>query len=139
MARGVYYFDMDGVIANFHKEPYKYANAINRNWIANLEPFMNNIEVIHELIASGKSVYILTKAASEEARLGKMDFLAKYIPELDLKKRFICIVGNGKKVDYMRTKTGTLVDDDMKNIRPWAQKGLGYIFLETKGATVKVV
>lgn len=136
MARKVYYFDMDGVIANFHKEPYKYMNAINRKWIANLDPFMNNINIVRDLIANGKSVYILTKAASEEARLGKIDFLAKYIPELDIEKRFICIVGNGKKVDYMRTKTGILIDDDMKNIRPWMQKGLEYVFLETKGQTI---
>lgn len=136
MARTVYYFDMDGVIANFHKEPYKYTNAINRQWIANLDPFMDNINVIKNLIANGKSVYILTKAASEDARLGKMDFLARYIPELNLNKRFICIVGNGKKVDYMKTKTGILVDDDMKNITPWMKKGLGYIYLATKGEKI---
>ena len=65
MARTVYYFDMDGVIANFHKEPYKYANAISRKWIANLEPFMDNVNLIRNLISSGKSVYILSKAASE--------------------------------------------------------------------------
>ena len=129
---------MDGVIANFHKEPYKFVNAINREWIANLDPFMGNVEVIRNLIASGKSVYILTKAASEDARLGKMDWLTKYIPELNLSKRFICIVGNGKKVDYMKTKTGILVDDDMKNIRPWVKAGKQSIFVETKGATVVI-
>lgn len=27
----IYYFDMDGVLCNFHKEPYSYTKAINRN------------------------------------------------------------------------------------------------------------
>jgi 5'(3')-deoxyribonucleotidase len=135
MARTVYYFDMDGVIANFHKEPYKFANAINREWIANLDPFMDNVNVIRNLIANGKSVYILTKAASENAKLGKLDWLAKYIPELN-PKRVIVIVGNGKKVDYMATKTGILVDDDMKNIRPWVKAGHKAIHLEIKGEKI---
>ena len=86
MAKKVYYFDMDGVLCNFHKEPYKYANAINRQWIANLEPFMEAVETVKNLIASGKSVYICSLAASEEARLGKLDWLAKYLPEIPTKK-----------------------------------------------------
>ena len=137
MARTVYYFDMDGVISNFHKEPYKYSNAISREWIANLDPFMKNVEIIRNLITSGKSVYILSKAASEDARLGKLDWLAKYIPELN-PKRVIVIVGNGKKVDYMKTKTGILIDDDMKNIRPWIKAGHKAIHLEVKGQVIAI-
>ena len=135
MSRTVYYFDMDGVIANFHKEPYKYANAINREWIANLEPFMDNVNLIRSLIQNGKSVYILSKAASESARLGKIDWLAKYIPELKI-NRIIVIVGNGKKVDFMRTKTGVLVDDDIKNIRSWIKAGHKAVHLAVKGETI---
>lgn len=135
MARRVYYFDMDGVIANFHKEPYKYANAINREWIANLEPFEENVKLVRDLIKNNKSVYILSKAASEEAKLGKLDWLAKHIPELN-PKRVIVIVGNGKKVDYMVTKTGILVDDDLKNIRPWTKAGHRAIHLEIKGQAI---
>ena len=135
MARTVFYFDMDGVLSNFHKKPFKYENAINREWIANLEPFMENVELVRNLIKNGKSVYILSKAASENAKLGKIDWLAKYIPELD-KKRIIVIVGNGKKVDYMKTKTGILVDDDIKNTRPWAKAGHKVITLEYKGQKV---
>lgn len=131
-----YYFDMDGVLANFHKEAFKYANAINRNWIANLDPFMGNVEIVKTLIKKGEVVYILTKAASENARLGKMDWLTKYIPEINLTTNFICIVGSGKKVDHMRTNEGILVDDDMKNINPWKKAGFGYIFVEAKGETI---
>jgi 5'(3')-deoxyribonucleotidase len=135
MARTVYYFDMDGVIANFHKEPFKYANATNREWIANLDPFMENVKIIRDLLANKKSVYILTKAISEEAKQGKLDWIARYIPELDT-KRVIVIVGNGKKVDYMRTKTGILIDDDIKNTRPWEKAGHKAITLEYKGQAI---
>lgn len=137
MARQVYYFDMDGVISNFHKEPYKYINAINRQWIANLEPFMHNINIIRRLIADGKSVYILSKAASEQAKLGKIDWLAKYIPELK-PNRIIIIVGNGKKCDYMKTKTGTLIDDDKTNINQWIKAGHKGILLQYKGQTIEL-
>lgn len=136
MARTVYYFDMDGVISNFHKEKYNFYNASSREWISNLEPFMNNVNIIRDMIRNGKSVYILSKAASENARLGKLDWLKKYIPELN-PKRVIVIVGNGKKVDYMRTKTGVLIDDDIKNIRPWIKAGHKAIHLEARGETIK--
>ena len=137
MARTVYYFDMDGVIANFHKEPYKYTNAISRDWIANLEPFIDNVNLIRNLILSGKSVYILSKAASEEAKLGKIDWLAKYIPELK-PNRIIIIVGNGKKCDYMKTKTGILIDDNKTNINQWIKAGHKGILLQYKGQTIEL-
>lgn len=132
-----YYFDMDGVLANFHKEPYKYVNAINRQWIANLEPFMHNVQVLRNMINAGIEVYILSKCASENARLGKIDWLAKYVPELT-EDRIIIIVGNGKKVDYMRTAEGILIDDDIKNTRPWMKAGYEAITLEYKGQQIQV-
>lgn len=132
-----YYFDMDGVLANFHKEPYKYVNAINRQWIANLDPFENNVKIIREMILAGVEVYILSKAASENARLGKIDWLAKYVPEMKT-ENIIVIVGNGKKVDYIRTENGVLVDDDIKNTRPWTKAGYEAITLEYKGQTIEI-
>lgn len=131
-----YYFDMDGVIANFHKEPFKYTNAISREWIANLEPFMENINLMRKLILANEIVYILTKAASEDAKLGKIDFLKKYVPEFDFDK-FICIVGSGKKIDYIQ-EDGMLIDDDIKNIRQWEKAGQKVYFVETKGKSIEL-
>lgn len=131
-----YYVDMDGVIANFHKEPYKYTNAINREWIANLDPFTYNIEIIRNLILAKHTVYILSKAAHENAKLGKLDWLCKYLPEIPT-ENIIVIVGNGKKVDYMREE-GILIDDDIKNTRPWVKAGYSAILLESKGALIKI-
>ena len=132
-----FYFDMDGVIANFHKD-FDYRKraqqALNRTWIANLDPFMDNINVMKDLIERQEKVYILTKAANEAAKLGKIDFLKKYIPEFDL-NCFICIVGSGKKIDYIK-EDGILIDDDKKNLRQWEKAGQPVYFVEVKGQKV---
>ena len=130
-----YYFDMDGVLANFHKA-YKEdrAVALKRNAMATLEPFEENVALVRNMVAHGENVYILTKAANEGARQGKADWLAQYIPEID-EEHFICIVGHGKKVDFIR-EDGVLVDDDKKNLNPWAKAGHEVYFVEEKGAVV---
>lgn len=131
------YWDMDGVLANFHKAfATNKGTALQRKAMANLEPFMENIETVKALIKNGEMVYILTAAANEQGKLGKLDFLAKWLPEFDT-NNFICIVGHGKKVDYMKEE-GILIDDDMKNIRPWRKAGFTAIYLETKGKAVQI-
>jgi 5'(3')-deoxyribonucleotidase len=128
-----YYFDMDGVLANFHKEPYNPYHAMSREWIANLEPFTNAIETVKKLIANGNRVYISSLAASENAKQGKLEWLAKYLPEIK-KSRVIIIVGNGKKAEYMKTKTGILVDDKLANCKQWTKiSGQPAIWVEEKG------
>lgn len=131
-----YYFDMDGVIANFHKEPYKYSNAINKNWIANLEPFQHNIDLIKRLINEGHKVYILSKAASNDAKQGKYEWLNRYLSQIH-KDNIIIIVGNGKKCDYIREE-GILVDDDIKNCRQWEKAEHKYYLVENKGDMVRL-
>ena len=130
-----YYFDMDGVLANFHKA---YATdkmtAAKREAMANLEPFAENVTTVRRLIALGVQVYILTKARNEDGKQGKIDWLAKYIPEITA-DQFICIVGYGKKVDFIR-EAGVLVDDDPKNTRQWVKAGFEAITLTEKGEAV---
>lgn len=132
-----YYFDIDGVLANFHKTKFEYKNVISRKWIANLDPFMDNINLVRHLIACGENVYIVSKAASENAKLGKYDWLAKYIPELMIDNIFV-IVGNGKKTDYIKTEVAILIDDDIKNCRQWTKAGYQAIHLEIKGSTIRL-
>ena len=130
-----YYFDMDGVLANFHKAyAENKAVAMNRKAMADLEPFEENVALVREMIKAGVKVYILTKAANEAGRLGKIEWLAKYIPEIT-EDMFICIVGHAKKVDFIR-EDGVLVDDDKKNLRPWEKAGHETYFVETKGAKI---
>lgn len=132
-----YYFDIDGVLANFHKTKFEYKNAINRDWIANLDPFVENVNLVRHLIACGEKVYIVSKAASENAKLGKYDWLAKYIPELMIDNIFV-IVGNGKKTDYIKTEIAILIDDDIKNCRQWTKAGYQAIHLEIKGSAIQL-
>ena len=130
-----YYFDMDGVLANFHKAyATNKAVALNGEAMANLEPFAENVKTVRRLIKEAHKVYILTKAANEASKAGKLAWLAKYVPELD-KENFICIVGNGKKVDFIK-EDGVLVDDDPKNTRPWVKAGHEAVLLTTKGEAV---
>lgn len=129
-----YYFDMDGVLADFHSA---YTNdkmtALKRESMKNLNPFIVNVELVKKLIASKAVVYILTKAANEEGRLGKIDWLQRYIPEFNI-KNFICIT-KGRKIDYIK-EPGMLIDDDVKNLRPWEKAGYPTYFVEIKGAEI---
>ena len=129
-----YYFDMDGVLADFHSTYTERAQALSRDYLANLAPFAENVKTVRNLIAAGSLVYILTKAANEDARQGKLDWLAKYIPEMTA-ERFICIVGYGRKVDFIR-EDGVLVDDDPKNTRQWVKSGHEARLLSYKGEAV---
>lgn len=130
-----YYFDMDGVIANFHKAyASDKATALKREAMANLEPFMNNVNVLNNLIAKGIVCYILTKAATEDAKQGKIDWLKKYVPAMD-KDHFICIIGKGKKVDFIREE-GILIDDGKANCKQWEKGGYTAIYLEEKGQEI---
>lgn len=135
MTTKAYYFDMDGVLANFHKAyATNKAVAMNRKAMADLEPFEENVALVREMIKANVKVYILTKAANEAGMLGKIEWLAKHIPELT-EEQFICIVGHGKKVDFIR-EDGVLVDDDKKNLRPWEKAGHEVYFVEEKGAKI---
>jgi len=130
-----YYFDMDGVLANFHKAyAMNKATALCRKAMAELEPFAENVALVRSLIAKGSKVYILTKAANEDGKDGKIDWLAHYIPEITA-EQFICIVGSGRKVDYVR-EAGVLVDDDIKNIRQWEKGGFTGLLVTEKGGHI---
>ena len=70
-----YYFDMDGVLANFHKAyATNKGTALQRKAMANLEPFEENVNLVRNMIKAGLKVYILTKAANEAGKLGKRPF-----------------------------------------------------------------
>jgi 5'(3')-deoxyribonucleotidase len=77
--------------------------------------------------------YILTKAANEEAKQGKIDWLAKHVPMIDA-EHFICIT-KGRKVDSMREE-GILMDDDATNCKQWTKAGYMSIYLQDKGQDV---
>lgn len=130
------YWDMDGVLANFHKAyATDKAVALKRNAMANLEPFAENVETLRSLIAAGHTCYILTKAANAEGAMGKVEWLAKYVPEMDAEHTII--ITKGRKVDNIR-EDGVLIDDDSANTRQWERAGHTAILLTTKGEAVRI-
>ena len=131
-----YYWDMDGVLADFHTAyAMDKGTALKREAMANLAPFTANVETLRALIATGNTCYILTKAANADGAQGKVEWLAKYVPEMDAEHTII--ITKGRKVDNIR-EAGILVDDDMANIRQWNEGGYEAIYLATKGEAVRV-
>ena len=132
-----YYWDMDGVLADFHTAyTTDKAVALKREAMANLVPFTANVDTLNKLMAEGHTCYILTKAANEAGKQGKVEWLKKYVPAMD-EEHFICIIGKGRKVDFIR-EDGVLVDDDATNCRQWEKAGHTAVLLTVKGEAVNL-
>ena len=129
-----YYFDMDGTLADFHGAYTSHADACRYDFIRNLAPFTANVETMRKAIADGHNCYILSKAANEDAKQAKIDWLAEFIPELTADK-IIVIVGYGKKYEHM-VEEGILIDDNVKETRQWEKAGHTAILLADKGAAI---
>lgn len=132
-----YYFDVDGVLADFHSayNPMNRGESLTYEFIRNLKPFVENIALVKSLIANGDRVYISTMVANESTKQARIDWLAEMLPEIP-RYRIITILGYGKKCDKMRTKDGILIDDKKANCRQWEKAGHQAIWLEEKGGEI---
>ena len=134
-----YYFDVDGVLANFHEayNPANRAESLKYNFIRNLKPFVENINVVKNLIATGNEIFISTLVTNEETKKARIDWLAEMLPEI-AEDHIITIIGYGNKAKYMKTEDGILVDDKKANCNQWIKAGHKAIWLEIKGAKVEL-
>ena len=133
-----YYFDVDGVLADFHSVYNKdnRAESLTYDFIRNLKPFAENIQIVKNLIAHGVQVYISTMVANERTKQARIDWLAEMLPEIPV-ENIITIIGHGNKADYIR-EAGILVDDKKANCRQWEKAGYKAIWLEIKGGKIEL-
>ena len=134
-----YYFDVDGVLADFHSayDPANRAASMTYDFIRNLKPFVENIKVVKSLIEAGEKVFISTIVTNETTKAARIAWLAEYLPEIPT-ECIIAIVDHGNKADHMLTTEGVLVDDKKANCRQWEKAGHKAIWLEVKGGRIEL-
>lgn len=128
----IYYVDMDGVLANFHEHEQGWKKSGNYNFIRNLRPFKNAVDLVAELIEKGNEIYISSLCRNDSAKKAKIDWLTEFLPQIDI-DHIIIMIGNAKKDENMKTDEGILIDDKKTNVNRWRKAGHKAIFVEEKG------
>ena len=125
------FVDMDGVIANFEREP----NCVERFaseplFFLGLQPIVHNLQAIRELIGQGQKVKILSASPNANADRDKHLWLDFYLPQIDREDRVI-VRNSDSKAEYMGDLGKcVLIDDYSGNLIPVALNG---------GTAIKVV
>lgn len=127
-----YYFDVDGVLANFHehKDGWKYAGSYK--FIRNLKPFMESVNLVNNMINNNENVYIITLVRNDVAKQARFEWICEFLPNIK-KENIIILVGNAKKYEHIATDDGILIDDKLQNIKQWRKAGHKAIYVEIKG------
>jgi 5'(3')-deoxyribonucleotidase len=124
---------MDGVVADFNNEPNAVARfKVEKGFFFKLKPIEINVRAVKEL-AKDNEIYILTASPNPRADKDKIKWLKKYMPFIAKANIIICRNGE-RKVDFMKSDLGILLDDYGVNIQEWTFKrgNIGFKISETQ-------
>ena len=120
------FLDLDGTLAKFNVRNALQRFATKKGFFAKLGAY-KNIETINEL-AKGGNVYIISASPNEQADNDKMQWVKKYLPNLQEQNIIFCRIGENK-AEIIKQKTGLdikgtcLLDDYTKNLIQWENAG----------------
>lgn len=123
-----FFYDMDGTVADFYKDPNFLVRMYDKGYYANLLPHQRMIDNLKERMQKyGKeNVYILsacvdTPYCADE----KLEWLARHIPEMKPENIILVPTGTNKAsvVPGGIKKNCYLIDDYSVNIREWEKAG----------------
>lgn len=130
-----FYFNLCGVLMEYHTANTKYYNIIRKDWNVERKPFSYNVAFVNKLIAEGKAVYIVSRAPSKEAVEGRKEWVKKYLPDIP-DENILISTDNKISLAYITTTQAVLFDDDEKTCKQWKHAGYEVVQLMTKGQCI---
>ena len=121
------FLDLDGTLARFNVR-----NALERfdkeeGFFARLKAY-KNIEIVNEL-AKNNNLFIISASPNEQADKDKLEWLSKYLPNIQQENVTICRLGQNKaqiiqdKYNITIDNNCYLLDDYTKNLVEWESFG----------------
>lgn len=121
------FLDLDGTLARFNVR-----NALERfdkeeGFFARLKAY-KNIEIVNEL-AKNNNLFVISASPNEQADKDKLEWLSKYLPNIQLDNVTICRLGQNKaqiiqdKYNITIDSNCYLLDDYTKNLVEWESFG----------------
>lgn len=122
------FLDMDGTLARFNVP-----NALNRfnkeeGFFANLKAY-KGIEAINQLCCDYAEVYIISASPHKKADIDKIEWLSKYLPNIEFENIILCRLGENKakvierELNIILDDECYLLDDYTKNLQEWENMG----------------